>query len=258
MTITEALTSGIVQGLTEFLPVSSSGHLVFLHSFFGFKEPNIFFDICLHAGTLTAVVIYFLRDIVDLIRQKNINWLICIIIGSIPAVAAALLFENRIEAFFTDPAKVSGMLIATGFVLFAGQLAMKKRGLSGGSEPAPGSALAVGAAQAFALLPGISRSGMTISLGLVAGIKTEDAYRFSFLLSIPVIAGALLYKVIGTDVVSVVKGDLLAYVAGTVTAFLVGWASLFVLWKAVKGKRLYLFGIYCLLAGSAGLFWFQP
>ena len=245
-----------MQGLTEFLPVSSSGHLVLVHGFFGFSQPGIFFDICLHAATLGAVVIYFGRDIISLIRGRKIEWLFYIAIGTVPAVLAALFFEDRIEGFFTDTGKVAVTLMVTGFILFAGQAALW-RTKGEGKSPTYSNSVTVGIAQAFALLPGISRSGITISAGLLGGIKAEEAFRFSFLLSVPAILGALLYKGITTDVASAVSGNLTGYIAGMSAAFLAGLASLRLLWWVIKARRLYIFGAYCVLLGAFCMFFWK-
>jgi undecaprenyl-diphosphatase len=256
MTLAEALIAGLVQGLTEFLPVSSSGHLVLVHKFFGFTEPSIFFDICLHAATLIAVVFYFGRDIASLVREKNFKWLFYIAMATVPAVLAALLFEDRISAFFTSPVKVAFMLLVTGAVLLVGQVALWKRGTAG-KELSFFTALVVGIAQAFALFPGISRSGMTISSALAGGVKAEEAFKFSFLLAIPVIAGATLYKALTVDLEAVMAGNTLNYFAGMAVAFVVGLLSLHVLWKIVKGKMLYIFAAYCLVLGAIGIFFWK-
>ncbi|RKY42665.1 MAG: hypothetical protein DRP85_02005 [Candidatus Makaraimicrobium thalassicum] len=255
MTVTEALISGVVQGVTEFLPVSSSGHLVLVHELFGFAESSLFFDICLHAATLGAVILYFGRDIRSLIREKNTRWLFCIAVGTVPAVLAAILFEERISVFFVSPRKVAFMLVLTGIALFAGQISLWKRP-DPGKNPTFGTSLLVGIAQAFALLPGISRSGLTISTGLLGGIKAEEAFRFSFLLSIPVILGAMAYGFLTADVSAVVSGNLTGYIAGMAAAFITGLLSLRLLWWVVRRRRLFIFGAYCLFLGAAGiLFW---
>ncbi len=252
MSILEATILGIVQGLTEFLPVSSSGHLVLVHSFFGFIEQGIFFDICLHVGTLVAVILYFGKDIIRLIRERNVLWLFCVIIGTIPAVFAALLFEDRISAFFVSPRKAAFMLLVTGFVLFAAQLSLRKEP-GAGRGPTLLKSFFVGVAQAFALLPGISRSGMTISAGLFGRMSAENAFRFSFLLSIPAILGALLYKMLKADMGQIVANELGAYLAGIAAALVTGLLSLFLLWKVLRTRCLYVFGIYCLLLGITGI-----
>jgi undecaprenyl-diphosphatase len=255
MSTIEALISGVVQGLTEFLPVSSSGHLVLVHKFFGLSESSIFFDICLHVATLMAVLVYFRKDILSLIREKRVDWLLFIAIGTVPAVIAALLFEEKISLIFVSPKKVAFMFIATALALFVGQISQVKR-TSSGKGPTALTSLLVGIGQAFALLPGISRSGMTISSGLLGGMNTENAFKFSFLLSIPVILGATLYKALKIDFAGVVLNNLGNYATGMIAAFVVGLLSLMLLWKAVKARRLFIFGIYCLLLGLAGiLFW---
>ncbi|MFH1664803.1 MAG: undecaprenyl-diphosphate phosphatase [Candidatus Omnitrophota bacterium] len=257
MTTAEALISGVIQGATEFLPVSSSGHLVLVHSFFGFSAgSNIFFDLCLHAATLMAVILFFWRDIAAFARDRDVKEITCFIIGTVPAVVCALLFEDRIEQFFMSPAKVMWMLVVTAFILFAGQAALLRK-----ERPekrlTPGTSLFVGAAQAFALIPGISRSGATVSAGLVGGLGVEKAFRFSFLLSIPVIAGAIAYKTLTIDVKEVVGGDITGYLGGMAAAFITGLLSLRILWWVMRGKKLYLFGIYCLSLGIAGLFFLK-
>lgn len=256
MTLAEALIAGLVQGLTEFLPVSSSGHLVLVHKFFGFAEPSIFFDICLHAATLIAVMLYFGRDIASLIREKNFKWLFYIAIATVPAVLAALLFEDRISGFFTSPGRVAFMLMVTGTVLLVGQVALWRRDTAG-EKLSFLPALVVGIAQAFALLPGISRSGMTISSALAGGVKAEEAFKFSFLLAIPVILGATLYKALTVDLGTVMAGNAMNYFAGMAVAFIVGFLSLHLLWKIVKGKKLYIFAAYCFLLGAIGIFFWK-
>lgn len=255
MTLAEAVISGVVQGVTEFLPISSSGHLVLLHRYFRISEPSIFFDICLHVGTLAAIILYFKGDILSIIRERKTAWVSCIIIGTIPAVIAALFFEEKILSSFADVKKVAFMLIATALVLFAGQAAFRVRDMRN-ENPTLLSSLFVGIAQAFALLAGVSRSGVTISAGLWGGMKAETAFRFSFLLSVPVIIGAVLYRGLKRVAGGAVLMDNPAnYIAGALTAFVVGLAGLFVLLKAVRTKRLYIFGIYCLFLGIMGIFY---
>ncbi|RLJ00947.1 MAG: hypothetical protein DRP08_06120 [Candidatus Aenigmatarchaeota archaeon] len=264
MTLAEAIISGIVQGVTEFLPVSSSGHLALLHNVFHLGGRGIFFDVCLHAGTLAAIIVYFSRDIRSLVLGKQHFWLSCITVGTIPACIFAVLFDNKISSYFGDPRKVGFMFLGTAMFLFAAQLylALKARRELSGQRDLRGhsddisikNSLMVGLAQAFALFPGISRSGVTISTGIVRGMRTDTAFRFSFLLAIPIIAGAVIYEAAK----NMFKGDMMpespfVYVAGTVTAFLVGLATLPLLLKAVKAHRLYIFGIYCLVLGVAGM-----
>ncbi|MEE8575561.1 MAG: undecaprenyl-diphosphate phosphatase, partial [Thermodesulfobacteriota bacterium] len=160
-----------------------------------------------------------------------------------------------VSAIFVSPGKVAYLFIVTALVLFAGQISQIKR-TRPGKEPTFLTSLLVGISQAFALLPGVSRSGMTISSGLLGGMKAESAFKFSFLLSIPVILGAAVYKSLKIDFAGIVLSNLNSYIAGMLTAFAVGFLSLMILWKAVKARRLFIFGIYCLLLGITGiLFW---
>ena len=257
MTLIQAIISGVVQGITEFLPVSSSGHLVLLHRYFNLVDSGAFFDICLHVGTLAAVIVYFRKDIFLIIRERKYLWLSCITVGTVPAVGAALLFEKNVESFFSDPRKVVFMFFITALALFAGQLAINRnyRRATEGKDMNLYSSLFVGLAQALALLPGVSRSGMTISAGLIHGMKKETAFRFSFLLSIPVIAGAMIYKMFENAATNetLIENSFI-YASGMITAFLVGLASLPLLLKTVKEGKLYIFGLYCLVLGAGGVF----
>ena len=256
MTIFEAIISGVVQGLTEFLPVSSSGHLVLVHKIFNFSlESNLFFDICLHAATLLAVLVYFRKDILELIRSRNTKYISFIAVATIPAVLAGFFFENKIEALFASAASVAYALIATGIILLAGQFFIKKREISG-EEANIKSSLIVGLCQACALIPGISRSGITVSSGLAGGMKPDESFKFSFLLSIPVIVGATLYEFLKIDLSSALSGNYLAFSAGIFCAFVVGLVSLRLLWIVMKKRCLHIFGIYCIVLGLSGiLFW---
>ncbi len=251
MTLIEALISGIVQGFTEFLPISSSGHLVFVHAIFGSKDPSMFFDICLHAATLIAVLVFFRKDILDLIRDRNVKWLSYISVATIPAVIVGVLLEDRIELFFQDPRKVCCMLIITAILLFVGQFALA-RGKNEG-RLSMGRSILVGIAQSIALIPGVSRSGATISAGIAGGLKAEEAFRFSFLLSVPIIIAAVIYKTVTMDAAEASSIDLTVYLVGMSGAFLTGLGALSILKKVIAAKKLYFFGIYCLLLGLAGM-----
>jgi len=256
MTMIEAVISGIVQGVTEFLPVSSSGHLVLIHGLFGLSGDNVFFDICLHAATLLAILVFFRKDIAALIRERNARWLLYLGVGTVPAVLAGLLYEERISEMFSDPSKTSVMLLVTGAVLFAAQ-AMMRRADDRGRSPSTGRSLLVGAAQALALLPGISRSGMTVAAGLFCGMKRTEAFRFSFLLAVPVISGATLYKALTLPADFFSGADAARYGAGMTCAFLTGMGSLYLFGRILEKGRLYVFGCYCLIVGVVGMFLYK-
>ncbi len=252
MTLAEAVISGVVQGLTEFLPVSSSGHLALLQGFFGAEEPAVFFDICLHAATLAAVVCFFRREIFAGIKGRDLRMAGCIAVATVPAVAAGLLFEDRIEAIFSSPRVVSSMFFVTALALFAGQWALGAR-TARAEKISYGRSFFVGIAQAVALLPGVSRSGLTVSAGLLSGLAAGTAFMFSFLMSIPVILAALVYKAVKTDLAAELGSGGLDYAAGMVAAFVVGMLGLMLLRGVIRAKKIYIFGIYCLLLGIVGI-----
>ncbi len=247
MSIFEAIISGIVQGVTEFLPISSSGHLVLLHGFLGLSEPGIFFDICLHVGTLGAVILYFRKDLFLIIRERDLFMISCLVIGTIPAVIAAFLFKGHIELFFASPRMVAFMFIVTALVLFGGQYSFRARDRK--REVSRGGSFLIGLAQAAALLPGVSRSGTTISAGLALGWDPARAFRFSFLLAIPAIIGAACSETLNVKPGDILASDIPGYAVGTITAFLVGLMALPLLLKIIRSRRLYVFGVYCLLLG---------
>ncbi|NQT96085.1 MAG: undecaprenyl-diphosphate phosphatase [Candidatus Omnitrophica bacterium] len=246
MSYAEAIISGIVQGLTEFLPISSSGHLVILHHYFGYKEPKILFDIFLHVATLFAVLVYFRRDIINMIRDKH-RLLVFVAVGSIPTAMVGYLCHDAFEFFFSQVKVIGAMLIVTAIFLIGGELVARKYSQSNKSLDWL-KALSIGFMQGFSIMPGISRSGATISAGLFLGLKKEEAVRFSFFLSIPAIIGALLFK-LGDGAAKVVIT--LPILAGGICAFLVGLLAIYLLIKAVLGNKLKYFAIYCILAGGA-------
>lgn len=203
MTLIQALVLGLVQGLGEFLPISSSGHLIVTPWLFGWKDHGLGFDVALHWGTLLAVLVYFRNDVINLIRgfwhslfkstrdlQNNIyqklSWLL--IIASIPGAIIGKLLEKQAESAFRNPVLVAATMASFGIVLLlADWLGKKMKNLDRISKS---DALLIGLGQALAIIPGVSRSGATIAAGLGLGFKREDAARFSFLMSIPIILGA--------------------------------------------------------------------
>ncbi len=186
----EALVLGIVQGLTEFIPVSSTAHLILFPWFFhwGGEIDSLSFDVALHAGTLLALLICFWKEWLDILLRKP-RLLLLLIVASIPAGVAGLLLEHIVESRFRIPSVISVSLIVIGFFMLASERVFKNRKID---DLGFLDAVVVGISQAVALVPGVSRSGMTISTGLMRGIERESAARFSFLLSTPVIAGAVL------------------------------------------------------------------
>lgn len=268
MTIFEAIILGLVQGLTEFLPISSSGHLVLIRSFIEIKASNdIAFEVFVHFGTFLSVTAVFWRDILSITKEflnvirhpLSVNSLyknseefrlgIFIIVGCIPAGIVGVFFRESIEALFSSGKLTSLMLIMTGLILYITRFA---KVLNSGNLSLV-SSIGIGMAQAFAILPGISRSGATISTGLILGIKKELAARFSLLMSLPVILGATILKVYDLYLYPPNASLILAFTFGAIVAFISGYIAIrFLLDVLRKGKFLY-FSYYCLIVGILGL-----
>ncbi|MGB4504144.1 MAG: undecaprenyl-diphosphate phosphatase [Syntrophaceticus sp.] len=204
MTIWQAVVMGIVQGLGEFLPISSSAHLVLVPWIFQWHDPGLTFDIALHLGTLVAVIGYFWRDWVDLIKGAFCNvfrgtrttegrlfWYL--VIATIPGALIGFLLEDKAETVFRNPVLIAIMLILLGVILYWADRKGKK--LTDVNSITLGQSLLIGVSQALAIIPGVSRSGITMTTGLIFGLTREAAARFSFLMSTPIILGAGLIKV---------------------------------------------------------------
>lgn len=233
---------GIVQGLTEFLPVSSSGHLVVFEHLLHISKKGIGLEVLLHAATLFALLIYFRRDLRYYFTLRKspyseLSFPVLIIVGTIPVALLGFLFKEKIESMFETIRYVPYFFLINGFIIFATKFRVTKRDKIGIID-----AFLIGLFQAFALLPGISRSGATISMAIYLGIKGEKAFNFSFLLVIPAILGALLLEL--KDVaLSLGPGELM----GFLTAFLSGLLALYILRKLIILKRFHLFGIYTII-----------
>jgi len=254
MRMIEAVLLGIVQGLTEFLPVSSTGHLIVARWLFGWQGAldSLTFDIALHAGTFLSLLICLWRDILDILGGK---WrlLALLAVGTIPAGIAGVLFEETVENTLRSPYIVVFTLVAFGIVMLVAERFKKVRGME---DLRASDALLIGLAQAVALMPGVSRSGITISAALMLGLHREAGARFSFLLSMPVIAGAgflagkeLIQSPEGHDAGLFISGFIASAVAGTLAIkFLLGY---------LKRHPLNAFAYYrfALAAFMAGVIW---
>ncbi len=251
---------GCIQGLTEFLPISSSAHLVLSERILGLNPPGVLLEVMLHWGTLAAILIVFRRDIVALIRslrgrgriedRKDVGFLIA---GTVPIVLVALVFRNQIEAAFSSILGVGIALCVTGGFLSAAH-AMRRRPRR--SSVRFVDALVIGLAQAASVFPGISRSGTTISIGSAAGLTNASAARFSFLLAIPALVGAgLLHLQDAFRAPAAVDWPGIA--VGTACAFLVGWAALRLVLRLVRRERFWIFAIYCGAVGIGSIVWSQ-
>jgi undecaprenyl-diphosphatase len=269
MSIIEALILGAVQGITEFLPVSSSGHLVLLQKIFKIEEPSLFFDTMVHVGTLAAVFVVLWRDIWNILRRIIQPITLYLIIGTLPAVFAALVFKDHIENAFASGSFLGFSFLVTSVLLIASELLCRRsgsrRGLPGkieGDETPRGQdemtwldALVIGVLQAIAILPGVSRSGATLSGALSRRLDRDFAARFSFLLSIPAILGAVALQVkglaggVGGGIGQSISPGAAAIIAGTLAAALVGFFSVRLMLKIVRERSLAGFAVYTALLG---------
>lgn len=258
MTIIQALILGLVQGLTEFLPISSSGHLVLGQKLLGFSQPPVLFDILVHVGTLTAIFVFFRKIIwqltkktIEAIKAKTIpKEATVIIVATIPAVIIGFFLNPFLEVIFSSITLVGIALIITSILLFSTVLIKKSNKKI--NQITKLDALIIGILQALAILPGISRSGSTVVAGLWRNLKRETAFTFSFLLSIPAILGAMSLQL--TDLIIIDNQQILPNLIGFASAALSGYLALILFKKAVVKKKLAYFGIYCLLVGVATFF----
>ncbi len=233
---------GIIQGFTEFLPISSSGHLAIVESLMGIEEPVVL-AVFLHFGTFLATILFFYREIYSIIKGlfKNDIWsrkhLLYIIIGNIPIVLFALIFKDLIESTFTEIKMVLIFLGITGVILVLTSIIKKQD-----REISLFRAVIVGIGQMFAVFPGLSRSGLTISSGLFVGLRPHEAFNFSFLLSLPAVLGANILEF--KDITN--WENPIALIAGMLTSFISGLVALRIL-RSIVQKFFYLFGFYCLI-----------
>lgn len=263
----QALFLGVLQGLTEFLPISSSAHLILVPRFFGWQNSlidNLTFDVALHAGTLVAIIWYFWKDWVNLIRgffriirQRRVanfheKLIVYIVLSTIPAAIAGFFLQDMIETSFRNPGVIVFPLTAVSFLMIYAEKRSRR------SQPLDKltlkDSLIIGFAQALALLPGVSRSGITITAGLLRGYQREAATRFSFLLSTPAIAGAaflqlrhLFYPGMATDWPF--------FAIGFVSAGIAGYLSIAFLMRYLRQHTLNIFAGYRLILAGVIIFW---
>jgi undecaprenyl-diphosphatase len=277
MNLLRAAVLGVIQGATEFLPISSSGHLVLVPWLLDWPEPGLLFDTMVHWGTLLAVALYYRADLTEIVRawlaslrerrvgddpQRRLAWLL--LIGSIPAGLVGLLFEDFFKNLFGRPPAAATFLLVTGLLLVASERWRRQREPAATSNAGPatpqlsaallpiGAALLIGTAQALAIAPGISRSGATIAAGLIVGLSRPEAARFSFLLATPAILGAGLIQLahLATPGVSAPAPSL---VAGFMAASIIGYLAIRFLLDYLQRHALYIFAVYCWLAGVLAL-----
>ena len=236
---------GVIQGLTEFLPVSSSGHLVIFQHLFKMNSEALTLEVFLHFGTLVAVVIVYWEDIVDIIKFKAEyrKFTYYILLGSVPAGIIGVLYQDEIGQIFSSVKVVGFMLVVTGILLWiSDRLQNQGRKMT---EMNFLDSILVGCAQAFAILPGVSRSGSTIVAGLGRGLDRKLAAKYSFLLSVPVIGGATLLQVLDLRKEGFGAFGVIELVSGTLAAAISGYFAIKLLVKLVNREQLSIFAYYC-------------
>lgn len=258
----ETLVLGAVQGLCEFLPISSSGHLALFQIFFGLDQGGLLsFDVLLHCATMLAVLVFFWKDVVTIAGQWlrgllfsaereregwRMGWFI--LLSSAATALVGLPLKGTVERAMTSPLAVGGGLLLTGTILALTPLFADRQG-----RLRAAAAIVVGLAQGAAVLPGISRSGATIAAGLLMGLAVGEAFRFSFLISIPAVLGATLLELLKIHRVGTVAALPEGWAWAVAVAFVLGWLSLRLLRRLVLSGRWAYFGLYCLLVGSAAI-----
>lgn len=278
MNFIQAILMGIVQGLSEFLPISSSAHLVFTSNFYKViknipivqsSNEEVFFDIMVHLGTLIAVLIFFRKDIMNILKAmwhalKNKDWSdkeaklgLYICVGTIITIVLALPINEIAEKLVYKPAVVGGLLFITGFTLLYSEYKSKKLEKKTDNVDLKTSIL-IGLAQGLAALPGFSRSGWTIATGLFCGLDRITSARYSFLLSIPIILGAsMVYPLVKINVAEAVGYNWSAIIAGTVVSGITGYLCIKYFMRFISKFSLAIFGYYCIIAGIATAVFFS-
>lgn len=278
MNFIQAILMGIVQGLSEFLPISSSAHLVFTSNFYKVMKnipivqssnEEVFFDIMVHLGTLIAVLIFFRKDILNILEAmwhalKNKDWSdkeaklgLYICVGTIITIVLALPINEIAEKLVYKPAIVGGLLFITGFTLLYSEYKSKKLEKKTDNVDLKTSIL-IGLAQGLAALPGFSRSGWTIATGLFCGLDRITSARYSFLLSIPIILGAsMVYPLVKIDIAEAVGYNWSAIIAGTIVSGITGYLCIKYFMRFISKFSLAIFGYYCIIAGIATAVFFS-
>ena len=253
MNILQAIILGLIQGITEWLPISSTGHLRVIENLLGLQLP-IVFDGLLHIGTIFVTIVFFrkyIRDILSALWKRDFKTetgkiIPLIIIGTVPTVVIGLVFGDMIEAAFKELLPIAGAFAVCGIMLYA-----SKMGKESHSGPSVIEALLIGTAQGIAIIPGLSRSGLTISVALLFGLRREKAFSYSFVLSIPAILGAVGLKLFTESYALVPSGVEFVEILGAVAvSMVVGYFALKLLQRILVVKKFHLFAFYCWLMAS--------
>lgn len=270
MDLFQAIFLGILQGITEFLPVSSSGHLVLAQSLLGREfETGITFEIVVHFGSFCSITLYYRKLIGEILSDlfksvtpaglknqmyktnANVKFSFFILISMIPAMIVGFTLRDQIEELFLNPFFVSCMLLITGTFLFSTKFVKNPQ-----IDVNAVRSIFMGIAQAFAIIPGISRSGSTISVGLFSGIKREEVANFSFLMVLPVLAGAMLLALMDLMETGIESAALMVLIIGFLASFISGYFALSYLVRLLKQAKFYYFSYYCWAVGLIGVFYF--
>jgi len=238
MGILESMIMGAIQGITEFLPISSSGHLVLFQNLFGLNTENILFDICLHIATLGAVLFVFWKKVVQLVKHPFSSMAVKLYVATIPTVVLVLIFREYIETSFGGYFFVFGFIITAMMLLVTELFSRKKEKQPLGKL----SSFFMGVAQGIATLPGVSRSGSTICMGLMLGKDRKEVAEFSFLMSIPVIIASLVYELCFSE--QIVAVELIPLILGMFTAFVLGVLAIKFMLKIIQKTSLIWFALY--------------
>jgi len=255
----QALILGIVQGLTEFIPVSSSGHLVLVHALLGTGQNDLVFDLALHLGTLLALIGFFNVELLILAKalfvkseQSKLSWFLAL--ATLPAVVAGILLESAAESTFRSPKLVAITMILAAVVMFTAERFMQRRAkLTKLGDVSLKQSIIIGLAQAVALVPGISRSGSTIAAGLFMGLDRISATRFSFLLGIPITAGAILKVLASSTSLAEISSNFSIFAIGTISALVSGILAIRFLLKFLAKHSLDIFVYYRVALGLSVL-----
>jgi len=245
MDIFQAIILGVVQGITEWLPISSKSHLIIIQQLFGLVQPAIF-DLILHIGSLIVVLFVFWKDIWKLIKgvftgdKKSLKYFLYLIIASIPVAIIGFVFKTQIEAALSNMYILGFGFLFTALILFCSKFTfVKKKSLNVWNS------LIIGISQVLSVLPGISRSGTTISTGMILGVEKKEVAKFSFLMFIPAILGATLLEIGSINTIT----NIPAMIIGTIFAMITGYVAIKVLMNIIEKNKFWYFSIYCFILG---------